>query len=241
MSGIVLSSSVRQNLLSLQSTADLLATTQSRLSTGKSVKSALDNPTNFFTAQSLDNRASDINNLLDGIANGVQVLQAANTGITSLQKLIDSAKSIANQALQTTVGYSTKSNVSATIAGATAADLRGTTSFASATASSNVVFSGAAGGTTAATGAITLGATIGTTATGLAGNAQPADGDTVTVNGKTITFRSGAAPASTAVPSGSGVSGNLVTDGSGNTTVYLATATVNDLLSAIDLASGVKT
>ncbi|MBR0968950.1 flagellar protein, partial [Bradyrhizobium diazoefficiens] len=54
MSGIVLSSSVRQNLLSLQSTADLLATTQSRLSTGKSVNSALDNPTNFFTAQSLD-------------------------------------------------------------------------------------------------------------------------------------------------------------------------------------------
>lgn len=60
MSGIVLSSSVRQNLLSLQSTADLLATTQNRLSTGKKVNTALDNPTNFFTAQSLDNRASDI-------------------------------------------------------------------------------------------------------------------------------------------------------------------------------------
>ena len=59
MSGIVLSSSVRQNLLSLQSTADLLATTQSRLSTGKKVNSALDNPTNFFTAASLDSRASD--------------------------------------------------------------------------------------------------------------------------------------------------------------------------------------
>ena len=103
MSGIVLSSSVRQNLLSLQSTADLLATTQNRLSTGKKVNTALDNPTNFFTAQGLDNRASDISNLLDGIGNGVQVLQAANTGITSLQKLVDTAKSIANQALQTTV------------------------------------------------------------------------------------------------------------------------------------------
>ena len=93
MSGIVLSSSVRQNLLSLQSTADLLATTQNRLATGKKVNSALDNPTNFFTASSLDARAGDINNLLDGIGNGVQVLQAANTGITSLQKLVDSAKS----------------------------------------------------------------------------------------------------------------------------------------------------
>jgi hypothetical protein len=269
MSGIVLSSSVRQNLLSLQSTADLLATTQSRLSTGKSVNSALDNPTNFFTAQSLDNRASDINNLLDGIANGVQVLQAANTGITSLQKLIDSAKSIANQALQTTVGYSTKSNVSTTISGATAADLRGTTSFASATALSGVLYNGTAGGTTAAGGTATLGATqgaftggtvtasdgstaltgaitlLGTTAASKLTTA-PADGDTLTVNGKTITFRAGAAPASTAVPSGSGVSGNLVTDGSGNTTVYLGTnatpaATVSDVLTAIDLASGVKT
>ena len=134
MSGIVLSSSVRQNLLSLQSTADLLATTQNRLATGKKVNTALDNPTNFFTAQSLDSRAGDINNLLDGIGNGVQVLQQANNGITSLQKLVDTAKSIANQALQSAVGYSTKSNVSATIAGATATDLRGTTTYTSATA-----------------------------------------------------------------------------------------------------------
>ena len=161
MSNIVLSASVRQNLLSLQSTADLLATTQQRLATGKKVNTALDNPTNFFTAQGLDNRASDISNLLDGINNGVQVLQAANTGITSLQKLIDSAKSIANQALQTTVGYSTKSNVSTTIPGATPADLRGTTSYASATANSNVLYTGAAGGTTAATSAATLGAAQG--------------------------------------------------------------------------------
>src|SRR3979409_1525003 len=124
MSGIVLSASVRQNLLSLQSTADLLATTQNRLSTGQKVNTALDNPTNFFTAASLDNRASDINNLLDGIGNGVQVLQAANTGITSLQKLVDSAKSIANQVLQTTVGYSSKSSFSVSLgAGATAANL----------------------------------------------------------------------------------------------------------------------
>src|SRR3978361_66508 len=117
---VVLSASVRQNLLSLQSTADLLATTQSRLLTGKKVNTALDNPTNYFTAAGLDNRASDINNLLDGIGNGVQVLQAANTGISSLQKLVDTAKSIANQVLQTTVGYSAKSTVSVNINGANA-------------------------------------------------------------------------------------------------------------------------
>jgi flagellin len=103
---VVLSASVRQNLLSLQSTASLLATTQTALATGKKVNSALDNPTNFFTAAGLDNRANDIGNLLDSIGNGVQVLQAANTGITSLSSLVDTAKSIANQVLQQPSGYS---------------------------------------------------------------------------------------------------------------------------------------
>ncbi|MCP9630135.1 DUF1522 domain-containing protein [Rhodopseudomonas palustris] len=228
MSGIVLSNAVRQNLSSLQATADLLATTQSRLSSGKKVNTALDNPTNFFTAASLDARASDINNLLDGIGNGVQILQAANTGITSLTKLVDSAKSIANQALQTTSGYATKSNVSATISGATADDLRGTQSFSNAVASSNVIFDGTAGGATAASGTDTLGGTLVSIAgsaktvvaaadnSGLAANALtvgssgtsatgsskisdltngltdtatgPVAGDAITVNGKTITF-----------------------------------------------------
>src|ERR1700728_4705111 len=125
MSGsIVLSASVRQNLLSLQSTAALLATTQNDLATGNKVNTALDNPTEYFTAQGLDNRASDISNLLDGIGNGVQVLQAANTGITSLQSLVDSAKSIASRVLQRAVAYSTKSTVaSAALAGGRAANL----------------------------------------------------------------------------------------------------------------------
>src|SRR5258705_1895897 len=144
MSGIVLSASVRQNLLSLQSTAELLATTQNRLATGNKVNSALDNPTNFFTAQGLNNRASDINNLLDSIGNGVQVLQAANTGITSLQKLVDTAKSLANQVLQAPAGYSVKANVTTTVgAVGSASDLTsgGTTSLQAKT----VIFTPATG------------------------------------------------------------------------------------------------
>ncbi|TMJ48660.1 MAG: hypothetical protein E6G85_23985, partial [Alphaproteobacteria bacterium] len=120
---IVLSAAVRQNLLSLQDTAALLSTTQNRLATGNKVNSALDNPTNFFTAQGLNNRASDINNLLDSIGNGVQVLQAANTGLTSLQKLVDTAKSIANQVLQAPAGYTSKSSVSSSALLGTAANL----------------------------------------------------------------------------------------------------------------------
>ena len=279
MSSIVLSASVRQNLLSLQSTADLLATTQNRLATGKKVNTALDNPTNFFTAQSLDSRASDISNLLDGIGNGVQVLQAANTGITSLQKLVDTAKSIANQALQTTVGYSTKSNVSATIAGATATDLRGTTTFTNAIASSNVLYSWRGrrhhcsdGGPDArrphrhadgqcgqrqpehAAGHhrrhVAQQRRAGGRRTGRSGTATVADGDTFTVNGHTITFKAGAAPAAASAPTGYGIdssgTSSVATDGNGNSIIYIgasltaSTATVGDVLKAIDLASGVQ-
>lgn len=99
-SGIILSAGVRQNLLSLQSTADLSATTQNRLATGKKVNSALDNPANFFTSQGLQNRASDLNDLLDSIGQAQKTLQAADQGLSSLTKLVQSAKSLAQQARQ---------------------------------------------------------------------------------------------------------------------------------------------
>ena len=102
-SGITLSAATRQNLLSLQDTASQTATTQNRLATGLKVSSALDSPVNFFTAQNLSNRSTDLSGLLDGISNGIQAIQAANQGITSIQKLIDSAKSTANQALSTQI------------------------------------------------------------------------------------------------------------------------------------------
>ncbi|WP_438274875.1 flagellin [Nitrobacter sp.] len=186
MSDIVLSASVRQNLLSLQSTADLLSTTQNRLATGNKVNSALDNPTNFFTAQGLNNRASDINNLLDSIGNGVQVLQAANTGITSLQKLVDTAKSIANQALQATTGYSTKSQgTTAAITGATADNLLGP---------GGAPTDAAAAAGTVVNNSLTSPAPI-TAATTLSGGTNTDSvatdfvaGDTIVVNGTTINF-----------------------------------------------------
>ncbi len=100
MSDVVLSAGVRQNLLALQSTADLMSLTQNRLATGKKVNSALDNPGNFFTSQSLNNRASDLNALLDSIGQAQKTLEAADQGISSLTKLVESAKSVAKQALQ---------------------------------------------------------------------------------------------------------------------------------------------
>ena len=138
MSSITLSAATRQNLLSLQDTASLMATTQNRLATGKTVNSALDNPTNFFTAQSLDSRSSGLNSLLDGVSNGVQAIQAANQGITSIQKLVDQAKSIANQALSTqlaTTGTATNAYSTASSGSAVSFSVNGTTVTASASSS----------------------------------------------------------------------------------------------------------
>ncbi len=99
-SNITLSSGIRSNLLNLQGTADLLATTQKRLSTGKKVNSALDNPNSFFTASALSNRANDLSSILDGVSNSVKTLEAADQGVKTLTTLVNTAKSIANQALQ---------------------------------------------------------------------------------------------------------------------------------------------
>lgn len=99
MSEITLSKGVRQNLLSLQNTAELLSKTQERLATGKKVNSALDNPVNFFTAAGLSARANDLSRLLDSVGNAVQTLQAADKGITSITKLVESAQATARQAL----------------------------------------------------------------------------------------------------------------------------------------------
>jgi flagellin len=228
MSGIVLSASVRQNLLSLQSTAALLATTQNDLATGNKVNSALDNPTSFFTAASLNNRASDINNLLDSIGNGVQVLQAANTGITSLQSLVANAQSIANQVLQAPTGYSTKSSVTtAAIAGATANNLLGTGTNA-------LTAPGATIKNDNTTSAVDI-----TAATQLVGTAGAASNDLATaittgsvlsIDGKNITF-------STAQTT-------TTSDGSGNVTIGIgagSTASVQTVLSAIDGITGAST
>ena len=102
MSNITLSSGIRQNLLSLQDTAANLTTTQEHLSTGKKINTAFDNPTSYFTSQSLDNRASDLSALLDQIGQGQQTLDAANNGLTSLTSLLEQALSTAQQAQQTT-------------------------------------------------------------------------------------------------------------------------------------------
>jgi flagellin len=119
MSNIALSAGIRANLLSLQNTAQLMQTTQTNLATGKKVNSALDNPLSFFTSQNLENRANSLNGLLDAMSNGIQTIQAANNGITSITTLVKQLQSVASQARADTTTPSTKVASSIASAGPT--------------------------------------------------------------------------------------------------------------------------
>lgn len=98
---IALTASMRSNLLSLKNTQKLFDSTQDKLSTGYKVNSAMDNPSSYFTAQSLNARADDLSTLLDSIGQAISTLQTADEGITSLQDFVSQAKSIANSARDT--------------------------------------------------------------------------------------------------------------------------------------------
>ena len=92
---------MRSNLLSLKNTQSMMDKTQDRLSTGYKVNSAMDNPSSYFTAQSLNSRADDLSTLLDSIGQAISTLEVADQGITSLQDFVEQAKSVANSARDT--------------------------------------------------------------------------------------------------------------------------------------------
>ena len=105
MADISLTASMRSNLLSLQSTQSLMDMTQERLSTGKKVNSAIDNPSSYYTAQSLNNRADDLSALLDSMGQGVQTIKAANEAIETITSFAEQAKAIANSARDVASNY----------------------------------------------------------------------------------------------------------------------------------------
>lgn len=109
---IALTASMRSNLLSLKNTQSLMDKTQDRLSTGYKVNSAMDNPSSYFTAQALNSRADDLSTLMDSIGQAISTLEVADQGITSLQKFVEQAKSVANSARDTAnVSAKTKSSI----------------------------------------------------------------------------------------------------------------------------------
>jgi len=242
MGDITLSSAVRNNLLSLQSTAQLLGKTQERLSTGLKVNSALDDPSSFFTAAALNNRASDLNRLLDSVGLAVQTIEAADEGITAITNLVEAAQASARQALQSPGAVTPSVAASVTGTGASvAADAAAVSTGSVTTVAADVVATATGSVTTIAADVAAVG-----TGTVVAGgdaleldvtNLNIADGTTITIsdgtNSRTFEFDT----------AGDGVAGGNFGIGAGNQTLAaaitaingeLATATVNATVSDVD-------
>jgi flagellin-like hook-associated protein FlgL len=211
-----------------------MAKTQERLATGLKVNSALDNPTNFFTASALNSRAGDMANLLDSMSSGIKTIEAADNGLKSITKTVETMQSTLRQARQDK-SFKTGSyalNLGATPAGTEQLSLSG----------------GAIGSTPIDVALTTTGAgTPATPATlvGAGGSDLTGDPDLSALNGESISFTDGtntvtynftnaAAGQGAALDAALGASGFTVTRTAAGLSVSRAdganiTATISDL------------
>jgi len=95
---IGLSSSMRSNLIGLQSTQKMLAGTEERLASGKKVATAVDNPANFFAAQGHNTRANLLTGLKDNISEALQTVKTADSGIKGVLSTIEALRGVVTQA-----------------------------------------------------------------------------------------------------------------------------------------------
>lgn len=111
---VVLTAALRTNLLSLQNTQSLIDITQNRLATGKKINSALDGPQAFFASQALNNRASDLGRLLDSIGQSIQVIKAADNGVTALTTMVEQADALVTSAREAVANAQSEAKLTGT-------------------------------------------------------------------------------------------------------------------------------
>lgn len=99
MAEVTLTAGIRSNLSSLQRTSKQMNVIQERLATGRTVNNAVDNPTNFFAAANLNDRASLLSARLDGMGQAVSSLQTADNTVTAMRSIISAMKGVADSAL----------------------------------------------------------------------------------------------------------------------------------------------
>ena len=94
MADVTLSLAVRDSLLSLKNTSDLINRTNSRLSSGLKVASAIDDAVSFFQAKALSDRANDFNEKKDTIDQAISTLTAANDGVETIDSIVRQMKGL---------------------------------------------------------------------------------------------------------------------------------------------------
>lgn len=98
MADITLSTAVRSNLLSLQSTTSLIDRTQGRLSTGLKVSQPSDDAVKFFQAKTLNTRAADLSDRKSAIDQGISTLDTALKAADALEDLTKQMKGVIDSA-----------------------------------------------------------------------------------------------------------------------------------------------
>ena len=111
MGGISLTASMRSNLLSLQNISGQVSSTQNKLATGNKVNSAIDNPSSYYTTLSLNNRADDLNALLDSMGQAISTIKAATTALESATDFLEQAKAVGQNMVQEDFYGATKAYV----------------------------------------------------------------------------------------------------------------------------------
>jgi flagellin-like hook-associated protein FlgL len=96
---VQLSASTRSNLLSLQSTTNLIGRTQERLATGLKVNSAIDDALAFFKARNLNARANDLATIKDTISNGISTIRASIQGLETIESVLKQMKALTQSAI----------------------------------------------------------------------------------------------------------------------------------------------
>ena len=98
MSDITLSASIRTALLTTQRTTALADTKRENLATGFNVNNPAANPSAFFAARSLSNRANDLLAAKDNIGGSAGALGSTFAGIDALGKTVEQLKSVLESA-----------------------------------------------------------------------------------------------------------------------------------------------
>lgn len=98
LNSITLAAGMRSNLINLQNVSVLQTRTTQRLSTGKKVNSAIDDPSAYFAAQNEMNRANDLSAAKDSMGEAIQTVKAGLQGIDGITNLIQQAQGLAASA-----------------------------------------------------------------------------------------------------------------------------------------------
>jgi len=100
---ITLTSSMRSNLYALKNLTTQMNKTQNRLASGLKVNTAIDNASSYYQARALNNRASDLDALLDSMGQSIQTISTAVKGLEKSGEMLEQAAVIAEAAYEAAI------------------------------------------------------------------------------------------------------------------------------------------